>query len=79
MENFKKILKIIDSGELTLKEIVLIIEMLGNKIDINSISGMARSENKTPSGIRNSNKYRKIKFGCALLCVSGLDDSKLPF
>lgn len=79
MENFKNIVKQIDSSVLSKNEIVLLIELLGNKIDINTISGMARSEKKTPSGIRNSNKYRKIYFGDGLLCVSGVKNDNLPF
>ena len=40
---------------------------------------MARLENKTPKGIRESKRYRKIRIGSALLCVKGVDDNKLPF
>ncbi len=75
----KDVVIAIESTKLTAKEIVLLMELLGNKIDINSISGMARSKGKTPRGIRISSKYRKVKFGDALLCVNGVDDNKLPF
>ena len=79
MDNFKNIAIAIDQDKLTKKEIVLLIELLSNKIDINTVSGMARSKNKTPRGIRTSNKYKKIKIGEALLCVDGLKDNNLPF
>ena len=79
MDNFKNIAIAIDQDKLTKKEIILLIELLSNKIDINTISGMARSKNKTPRGIRTSNKYKKIKIGDALLCVDGLNDNNLPF
>jgi len=79
MKNFKNIVIAIGEVELSKVEIVLLLDLLGNKIDINSISGMARSENKTPRGIRTSNKYRKIKFGDALLCVKDVTDDNLPF
>ena len=70
MERFKNVVKLIDSSELDKKEIVLLIELLSNKIDINTISEMARQENKTPRGIRISNQYRKINIGKQLLCVT---------
>ena len=79
MDNFKNIAIAIGQDKLTKNEIVLLIEILSNKIDINTISGMARSKNKTPRGVRISNKYRKIKIGDALLCVDGLNDNNLPF
>jgi len=79
MDNFKNIAIAIDQDKLTKNEIVLLIEILSNKIDINTISGMARSQKKTPRGVRTSNKYRKIKIGDALLCVDGLKDNNLPF
>lgn len=75
----KDILIAMDSAELTATEIVLLIEFLSNKIDINTISEMARIENKTPRGIRISNQYRKLNIGKQLLCVKGVTDSNLPF
>jgi len=48
MRNFKNIVIAIDEVELSKTEIVLLLDLLGNKIDINSISGMAINENKTP-------------------------------
>lgn len=79
MENYKNTVKLIHSDTFDLNQTVCLIEFLCNKIDINTISGMARSENKTPSGIRKSNKYRKINIGDAALCIKGLNDTKLPF
>tara|TARA_R110002020_G_scaffold449262_1_gene662335 strand:- start:266 stop:505 length:240 start_codon:yes stop_codon:yes gene_type:complete len=79
MKDFKNIAVAIDSAELSPKEIVLLIELLGNKIDINTISGMARSEKKTPKGIRYSKRYLKINIGDALLCAKGAKDISLPF
>ena len=74
----KDIVISIDSTELSAKEIVLLIELLSNKIDINTISEMARQENKTPRGIRISNKHRKLNIGKQLLCVKGVTDNNLP-
>lgn len=79
MKRFTNILKSIDESSLTDNEVLLIIEMLCTKIDINTISGMARSEGKTPRGIKISNQYRKIRIGDALLCVKGIKNNNLPF
>lgn len=74
MKNYKEILLSLHNTELTPKEYVLLLDFICTKIDINTISGMARSENKTPRGIKISNNYRKLNIGDALLCVKGLKD-----
>ena len=79
MKKYRELAIAIHSSELKSEEVVLLIELLSNKIDINTISGMARQEKKTPKGIRESKRYRKIRIGSALLCVKGVDDNKLPF
>ena len=81
MKDFKNIVLAVVDSELDTNEVVSLIEILCTKIDINTISGMARSENKTPRGIRISNNYRKINIWESLLCVKGLKDisSNLPF
>lgn len=78
MKEFKNIVITIDKNDLSKNEVVCLIELLANKININTISGMARSEKKTPSGIRTSKRYRKLRIGDALLCVEGLTDTNLP-
>jgi hypothetical protein len=40
---------------------------------------MARKENKTPRGIKTSNKYRKIKIGKQIFAIKGLTNNNLPF
>jgi hypothetical protein len=79
MKNFTNILKSIHQSDLTLKEVSILIELLCTKIDINTISGMARSENKTPRGIKISNNYKKIKIGDSVLCIKGVKNNNLPF
>jgi hypothetical protein len=79
MENISKVLKIIDKEDLTKSEILSIIELACNKIDIDTISGMARKEGKTPRGIKISNQYRKVKIGSQLMVVKGLTETNLPF
>lgn len=81
MENFNNMLISLQNSDLEANQVLVLIETLCTKIDINSISGMARSENKTPRGIRISSNYRKFNIGDAALCVKGLKDldSNLPF
>jgi hypothetical protein len=78
-KNMKEILIEIDSGKYTLSELVTILEVVTNKMDINTISGMARTEGKSPNGIKTSNQYQKLNIGDQKMCVKGLNDSKLPF
>ena len=60
--------------------LVSILALTAAKLDINTISGMADSENKTPRGITTSNAYRKVRIGRALLAVKGVRDlNSLPF
>lgn len=79
MDKLANILNIIDSGELKESELLSILELVSIKIDIKTISGMARSENKTPRGIRTSNQYRKVEIGGQLMAIKGLKETGLPF
>ena len=54
--------------------LVSILELIVSKIDIDTISGMARSEGKTPRGVNVSGKYRKVNIGSAKLAVKGVKD-----
>ena len=78
MEKLAKVLTIIDSNELTKSEILSIIELACTKIDIKTISKMARSESKTPRGIKISNQYRKVNIGGQIMAVKGLRELDLP-
>jgi len=61
-------------------ELVTILELLVSELDIDTISEMARKENKSPNGINISKCYRKIKIGKQKFAVKGLRDSSvLPF
>jgi hypothetical protein len=79
MNKLANILVAIDNNELTVSELSSILEMVCTKIDINTISGMARSEGKTPRGIRISNQYKKTNIGCQLMAINGAKESSLPF
>jgi hypothetical protein len=75
----KNIALALDNDSFDLLELVTILELTKDKLNINTISEMARQENKSPNGIRVSNKYRKIKIGKQIMVVKGVDNSNLPF
>lgn len=75
----KDIALALDNDSFDLLELVAILELTKDKLNINTISEMARQENKSPNGIRVSNKYRKIKIGKQIMVVKGVDNSNLPF
>ena len=79
MDKYKETLILIESNKFTLSELVSILILIVSKINIDTVSGMARRENKQPSGIRNSNQYRKLMIGCQKMVVAGLQDVNLPF
>ncbi len=60
-------------------KLVSILELTVSKLEINTISEMARLENKTPRGIKISNKYRKINIGKQTMVIKGIDNCSLPF
>jgi len=79
MITVKDIVLALDNDSFSLLELVTILELTKDKLNINTISEMARQENKSPNGIRVSNKYRKIKIGKQIMVVKGVDNSNLPF
>lgn len=79
MDKFKQTLINIDSDDLTNEQVVSILILVVGKIEIDTVSGMARKEGKTPRGINLSNQYRKIMIGCQKMAIKGLTNTKLPF
>lgn len=79
MKSFKNTIQAIDSNSFNNQQILSILLLCVNNLEINTISEMARSENKTPKGIRESNNYKKIKIGKQLLAVKGIKQDNLPF
>jgi len=59
--------------------LVAVLELSAHKSGVLTISEMARQENKSPNGINQSKKYRKLFIGTQKMCVKGLDDTNLPF
>ena len=68
LEKFKQTLLCIDSGEFNKPQQVAILELIADRLGLNTISEMARIEGKTPRGINISNQYKKIKIGKHKLC-----------
>lgn len=72
MELFKNVIVNIDKGNFTLQQLVSILTLIEDRIEIDTISGMARKENKTPRGIKISNQYKKINIGSQIMTIKGL-------
>lgn len=68
LDKFKKTILAIDSGEFNESQQVSILEIIAERIGLNTISEMARIESKTPRGITISNQYKKIQIGKQKLC-----------
>lgn len=73
-ELIKAILQIKDKETL-----VQIIELCASSLTIGTVQHMAKIENKSYNGIKNSNQYRKITIGDAKLAIKGLSKSNMPF
>jgi len=79
MQNFKNQVIEIESGQYTDKQLVSLLVLITQKLDIDTISEMARKTNKTPRGIKISNKFKKIKIGKQLMAINGVKEDKFPF
>ena len=79
MKTSNEILIYIENSNISVQSLVSILELTVSKIEINTISEMARLENKTPTGIKTSNCYRKLKIGKQKFAIKGIRDNNLPF
>jgi len=79
MNNFRNQLLSIENDTYTQIQLVQILELAASKLEINTISEMARMEGKSPNGIKNSKAYLKIKIGKQSFAVKGVRDNNLPF
>ena len=80
MNTLNQCLLYLDSDKLSTSDKVTILEVLSGNMNIDTISGMARKEGKSPNGIRESNQYRKTMIGCQKMAISGIKNiSSLPF
>lgn len=79
MEAFKNTILAIENGNFTKQQLVSILLLCSGKLEINTISEMARIEKKTPRGIKISNQYKKVKIGKQTLAIKGVTQDNLPF
>jgi len=79
MDSFKEMIINLDSEKYTKNQLVSILILVSSKLEINTISEMARVEGKTPRGITISNQYKKIKIGKQSFVIKGIKDDGLPF
>lgn len=79
MESFRNQIINISNGKYTQEQLVSILLLCVSELDINTVSEIARQENKTPKGVRESKNYRKIMIGKQKLVVNGLKETGLPF
>ena len=79
MGYFKEMLINLDSEKYTKKQLVSLLILITSKLEINTISEMARIEDKTPRGITISNQYKKIKIGKQSFAIKGIKEDGLPF
>lgn len=74
----KQALRVINNST-DVEYLVAILELTALKTGADTVSEVARKENKSPNGIRKSNQYRKIKIGKQTMVVSELVNNNLPF
>jgi len=65
VEIFHAIIK----NKISVNELVTILELINIKFSIDTVSEMARKEGKSPNGIKNSNRYKKVKIGKQLMVI----------
>jgi hypothetical protein len=70
---------VLSLDKLDLSQRVSLLILLTHDIEINTISEMARLENKTPRGIKISNQYKKINIGKQIFAIKGISEDNLPF
>jgi len=78
-KTFKTTLLTIEQGDYITQQLVSILVLCASKLEINTISEMARLENKTLRGIKISNQYKKINIGKQTLAIKGVCEDSLPF
>jgi|TARA_Y100000310_G_C20675447_1_gene812776 hypothetical protein len=60
---YKDIVLAITKEEINTSNMVTILQLISNELDLQTVSSMARKENKSPQGIRKSKRYNKIVLG----------------
>jgi hypothetical protein len=79
MEDYTKTLLLIERSEFTLHQRVQLLELMLSNIEIDTLQGMAKSENKSYNGIKKSSRYYKLEIGCQKMVIKGVTNDKLPY
>jgi hypothetical protein len=79
MEDYTKTLLLLERSDFTLHQRVQLLELMLLNIEIDTLQGMAKSENKSYNGIKKSNCYYKLNIGCQTMAIKGLTNTNLPF
>ena len=79
MNTFKEAILAINNNEFSICELVTILELTTHKLNIETISEMARKENKSPNGILKSKQYKKILISKQKFAIKGVKEDDLPF
>jgi len=79
MQGFKETIVSIEKGKFTVSQLVSILILTASKLKINTISEMARLENKTPRGILISKRFKKIKIGVQKFAVGDCPEDSFPY
>lgn len=70
MQKYKETLINISEEDFTSSQLVCLLELLVDRLDIDTPSEMGRKLNKTPSGLKRSKSYSKIKIGKQLFIIN---------
>ena len=79
LDKLKEAMLLINSDELDINQLLIILELTVSKLDINTVSETARIEGKSPNGIDGSNQYRKIHIGKQKMVIKGVNHIDMPF
>jgi GTPase Era involved in 16S rRNA processing len=79
MDKHTETLIYLDSEELTKSELVSYLTIVVSRLEIDTLSEMARRENKCRTGIIVSDCYKKIKIGKQTLAIKGVRQDNMPF
>jgi len=80
MEKNKNQLLIEVEKENDKEKLVQILELTAHKLEVNTISELARIYGISPNGVKSSKRFRKLFIGKQLMAIPNLrDNNKMPF
>lgn len=80
MEKTKNQLLIEVDKENDKEKLVQILELTAHKLEVNTISELARIYDISPNGVKSSKRFRKLFVGKQLMAIPNLrDNNKMPF